>query len=110
MHNQANASHRVPPGGLAAPFAPCTPTTRVHNSPPVSVEHYENFPVASWLCPSELRPAARAIYWFARTADDIADEGDALPEVRRAMLNDYRGDLMKAAAGSAVSARWKGVF
>ncbi len=39
--------------------------------------HYENFPVASLLLPSALRPAVRAIYRFARTADDIADEGDA---------------------------------
>jgi hydroxysqualene synthase len=43
----------------------------------VGVDHYENFPVATWLCPPALRPAVAAIYWFARTADDIADEGDA---------------------------------
>ena len=42
-----------------------------------SVGHYENFPVASWLCPKALRPAVMAIYHFARTADDIADEGSA---------------------------------
>ena len=41
------------------------------------VQHYENFPVASVLCPPPLRPAVTAIYHFARTADDIADEGDA---------------------------------
>ena len=81
-----------------------------HNSPPVSVEHYENFPVASWLCPPELRPAVRAIYWFARTADDIADEGDAPADARQAMLSDYRDDLMKAAAGLPGSGRWAGVF
>ena len=44
------------------------------------VSHYENFPVASFLCPPALRPAVAAIYWFARTADDLADEGDALPK------------------------------
>jgi squalene synthase HpnC len=76
----------------------------------VSVEHYENFPVASWLCPPELRPAVRAIYWFARTADDIADEGDAPPAARLAMLRDYRDDLMKAATAQAGSGRWRGVF
>lgn len=37
-------------------------------------EHYENFPVASLLLPRRLRPAVQAIYAFARTADDIADE------------------------------------
>jgi squalene synthase HpnC len=76
----------------------------------VSVEHYENFPVASWLCPPELRPAVRAIYWFARTADDIADEGDAPPAARLAELRDYRDDLMQAAAGLPGSGRWRGVF
>ena len=38
----------------------------------VSVDHYENFPVASWLCPPRLRAPIAAIYHFARTADDIA--------------------------------------
>jgi len=37
-------------------------------------EHYENFPVASLLLPPRLREAVQAIYAFARTADDIADE------------------------------------
>ncbi|HZM69564.1 MAG TPA: squalene synthase HpnC [Candidatus Cryosericum sp.] len=37
-------------------------------------EHYENFPVASLLLPRRLRQAVQAIYAFARTADDIADE------------------------------------
>ena len=76
----------------------------------MSVEHYENFPVASWLCPPRLRPAVRAIYWFARTADDIADEGDAPAATRQALLADYRGDLLKAAAGQAHSGHWPGVF
>ena len=76
----------------------------------MSVEHYENFPVASWLCPPELRPAVRAIYWFARTADDIADEGDASAAERQAALQAYRADLTKAAAGEPGSGRWTGVF
>ena len=41
------------------------------------VTHYENLPVASVLCPPHLRQPIAAIYAFARTADDIADEGDA---------------------------------
>lgn len=36
--------------------------------------HYENFPVASRLIPSRLRPDVCSIYAFARTADDFADE------------------------------------
>ena len=39
-------------------------------------QHYENFPVASWLIPARVRPAMLSLYRFARTADDLADEGD----------------------------------
>lgn len=51
-----------------------------------SVDHYENFPVASWLVPSHLRPAVVALYRFARTADDIADEGNQSADERRQQL------------------------
>jgi hydroxysqualene synthase len=79
-------------------------------SPAVSVDHYENFPVASWLCPPELRPAVRAIYAFARTADDIADEGTADAVERLADLGAYGRDLDALYAGREPSARWRGVF
>jgi squalene synthase HpnC len=74
------------------------------------VDHYENFPVASWLCPPRLRPAVAAIYWFARTADDIADEGDAAPQQRLDLLAAYRTDLLAVAAGRSASDRWTPVF
>jgi len=74
------------------------------------VSHYENFPVASVLCPPHLRPPIAAIYWFARTADDIADEGDAAPQTRLDDLAAYRADLLATAAGQPPSARWAGVF
>ncbi|MBA4327051.1 MAG: squalene synthase HpnC [Polaromonas sp.] len=73
-------------------------------------QHYENFPVASWLCPPRLRPAITAIYWFARTADDIADEGDAVPAQRLQDLTAIREDLLAAAAGRPGSGRWPEVF
>lgn len=76
----------------------------------VSVDHYENFPVASILCPPALRPAIRAIYHYARTADDLADEGDTPAAERLAALAAYRADLCAVAAGRAPSARWRGVF
>ncbi len=85
-------SHR-PPSVVAAP-----PT------------HYENFPVASWLCPPHLRPPIAAIYAFARTADDIADEGDAAPQQRLDDLRAFRADLAAAARGAAPSRRWPEVF
>ncbi len=76
----------------------------------VSVDHYENFPVASWLCPPALRPAVAAIYWFARTADDLADEGDASPAARLADIDAYRRDLQAVTRGEAASPRWPQVF
>lgn len=60
---------------------------------PVPVDHYENFPVASWLLPGRLREPVKAIYRFARRADDIADEGDASPEARLQELARYHREL-----------------
>lgn len=72
--------------------------------------HYENFPVASLLCPPRLRAPIAALYRFARTADDIADEGEAGAAERLADLAAYRADLAAAARGSAPSGRWAQVF
>lgn len=79
-------------------------------SPVNRIDHYENFPVASVLCPPALRPAVMAIYHFARTADDMADEGDATPGQRLADLAAYRRDLLNTAAGQSCSTRWRPVF
>lgn len=57
------------------------------------VEHYENFPVASLLVPPRLRRPIEVIYHFARSADDLADEGDAMPEQRLADLAAYQAEL-----------------
>ncbi|MDM4767425.1 squalene synthase HpnC [Pelomonas sp. SE-A7] len=78
--------------------------------PLVSIEHYENFPVASWLCPPRLRPAVVAIYGFARTADDLADEGEDTPAQRAQDLQAYRADLHAMARGARWSHRWAPVF
>ncbi|MFZ4289813.1 squalene synthase HpnC [Variovorax sp. HJSM1_2] len=75
-----------------------------------TVTHYENFPVASWLCPPALRPPVAAIYHFARTADDLADEGDATSAQRLDELNAYRTELARVAAGQRPSERWESVF
>jgi squalene synthase HpnC len=52
----------------------------------MSVDHYENFPVA---------------YHFARSADDIADEGDASTEQRLAGLAAYQAELDRIESGAA---------
>lgn len=69
------------------------------------VTHYENFPVASLLCPPHLRAPIAALYAFARTADDIADEGDATPAQRLHDLAAYRAELAAVAAGAAPGTR-----
>ena len=79
------------------------------------IDHYENFPVASWLCPPQLRAPIAAIYHFARTADDLADEGSASPEQRLADLAAYRQDLLQIYASpqlgmNSSSQRWPQVF
>lgn len=85
--------------------APPPPAT---SAPPVN--HYENFPVASWLSPPHLRPAIAAIYAFARTADDIADEGTASAEERLSDLAAFRADLQAAGHGEPTSPSWPQVF
>ncbi|MBS1196660.1 MAG: Squalene/phytoene synthase [Proteobacteria bacterium] len=63
------------------------------------VDHYENFPVASFLVPAPLRCPIEVIYRFARSADDIADEGDAQPEERLAGLAAYQSQLDRIETG-----------
>ena len=63
------------------------------------VSHYENFPVASLLLPANLREPIETIYAFARSADDIADEGDIPPEKRLEQLATYRSALEAIESG-----------
>jgi len=56
-------------------------------------EHYENFPVASFFLPANLREPIALIYSFARQADDFADEGDLAIEDRLSLLNSFREEL-----------------
>jgi squalene synthase HpnC len=66
-------------------------------------EHYENFPVASFLVPARIRPCVVAIYRFARHADDLADEGDTEPAVRLAALTALDDDVKALFSGRPVT-------
>ena len=66
------------------------------------IDHYENFPVASWVGPPALRFAIAAIYGFARGADDIADEGVAAPASRLAGLDRYAAMLDRIEAADEI--------
>ncbi len=57
--------------------------------------HYENFTIASWLMPREMRRHVHAIYAYARIADDFADEDGSL-----ARLNEWQHELELAYSGS----------
>ena len=61
----------------------------------MSVDHYENFPVASILMPKRLRKPVAAIYHFARAADDIADEGELTNAERLKQLDGFRAELAR---------------
>jgi len=66
--------------------------------------HYENFPVVSFLVPKRLRKHVAIIYWFARSADDIADEGDEKPEFHLVKLNEFELKFKQALNGKPDSA------
>jgi hydroxysqualene synthase len=91
---------------IPGPWGPAQPG----DNPTVAVDHYENFPVASLLCPPALRPAIAAIYWFARTADDLADEGDHEPAHRLEQLAAFRADLNRVLLRQEASLLWPRVF
>lgn len=55
--------------------------------------HYENFPVVSLLIPAKFRKDIAIIYWFARTADDYADEGNYDSSLRLEKLQAYKDRL-----------------
>jgi hydroxysqualene synthase len=62
----------------------------------LATEHYENFPVGSAFIPRELRPHVHAIYAFARTADDYADESDVVEGLRLPLLENWEAQLLQS--------------
>jgi hydroxysqualene synthase len=75
---------------LASAYATCARLAR---------EHYENFPVASLLLPRAMRPHVAAVYAFARTADDFADEGTRTVDERLRLLDAWM-DLLHKTVGN----------
>nr|WP_314899708.1 squalene synthase HpnC [uncultured Deefgea sp.] len=68
-------------------------------TPQQTVEHYENFPVGSFLLPKPFRPAIAVVYHVARYADDLADEGDASATERLIALNECSAELQRIERG-----------
>ncbi len=71
----------------------------------IAKEHYENFPVASFLIPKEKRRYIYSIYAFARAADDFADELDIEggKEKRLVLLDEWGQKLADCYKGKAYS-------
>jgi phytoene synthase len=69
----------------------------------LAAAHYENFPVASRLLPARMRPHVAAVYAFARTADDFADEDGYTLAERHALLDDWHQRLLHAAGAPFVA-------
>ena len=78
------AATRQPGDEIAAAYRHCWQ---------IATAHYENFTLGSWLLPRRLRRHIAAIYAFARTADDIADEGNLEPALRLARLQQWEHEL-----------------
>ncbi len=64
-------------------------------------DHYENFPVASFLLPKYYRKDVAIVYWFARTADDLADEGKLDSESRLIELEKFEREFEKSLKGKS---------
>ena len=81
---------------LAAAYVECERLAR---------SHYENFPVASRLLPAAMRPHVAALYAFARTADDFADEGQRPVAERLRLLDDWQNRLHACVTGCVADDR-----
>jgi squalene synthase HpnC len=55
----------------------------------LAAAHEENFPVASRLLPRAIRRHVAAVYAFARTADDLADEGSHSDAERHRSIDEW---------------------
>jgi len=70
--------------------------------------HYENFPVASALIPRRMRHHIAAVYAFARTADDFADEGQRPQAERLRLLDAWHARLLSSVSDGVVPSRQDG--
>lgn len=65
----------------------------------IARNHYENFPVVSFLIKKELQRHIAIIYYFARTADDIADEGNLDDKARLCKLDEFENSIKEISRG-----------
>ena len=69
----------------------------------IALGHEENFSVASWLLPKELRPHVYAAYAYCRGVDDLGDEAEG---DRLVLLDEWEAELRRCFAGEATDPRF----
>ncbi|MFI3291538.1 MAG: squalene synthase HpnC [Opitutales bacterium] len=80
----------------------------------LAMSHYENFPVARMM-PKNIRENVSAVYAFARTSDDIADENheniEAASEIRTKELELFESQLkLMQTKPQALEEKWAWIF
>ncbi len=75
-------ANTMPSEGFSTQNSTWTPAESFEYCRKIAFDHYENFPVASRFLPADKRDHVAAIYAFARTADDYADEPGYTPAER----------------------------
>lgn len=84
--------------GPEAIYAPPTLEAAQAYCRQLALGHYENFPVATFLLPRELRQPFFAVYAFCRWADDLGDEQPSPADALR-LLGWWRNELRSCYAG-----------
>ncbi len=69
--------------------------------------HYENFPVISFLVPKHLQKHIAIVYKFARLADDIADETNLPSDKRLSLLEDFSHKFNQALKNEFSNPFWE---
>jgi len=64
--------------------------------------YHKNFPVTAWLLPSKIRKPITAIYAFAKTADDLANDGTSSNDERLKQLDKMAHKLDKIRYGKTI--------
>ena len=65
----------------------------------VAGSHYENFLIANYFTPAEVRQHIENIYAFCRYGDDLGDDAPFDTEGRLTLLNAWQHDLESVAEG-----------
>ena len=87
------------PADYKIPTTPPSPAEACEYCAHLARTHYENFSVATWFLPKDLRQDFFNVYAYCRISDDLGDEvGD--PNAALALLDEWQAELDKCYAGT----------